>query len=629
MDLLLRFQVLIIGLLLLAALVAVVVRRFRIPYTVALVLVGLALSFTPGIEVRATPDLILSLFIPPLIFEAAFHINIETLRRNLSTIVLLAVPGVVLNMLLVGGVVAWGADLSFPIALVFGALIAATDPVAVVAIFRKLGAPTRLTVLLEGESLLNDGTAIVLFNIAVAVAVTGHFQIGEGLLDFVLVGGGGLILGLLLGWLVSKLISRIDDHLVETTLTTVLAFGSYLIAEKFLHVSGVLAVVGAGLVNGNIGPAGMSPTTRIVVQNFWDYLAFLANSAVFLIIGLQLDLGALLANWATVLWAIGAVLASRAIVIYLFSRLGERMPEHWRHVLFWGGLRGAIALALALSLPEEMGPARATVLAMAFGVVLFTLLAQGISMDWVLRSFKIVSRSEQQTEYEIRHARAIAARVGHTHLDKLHKAGLISSHTWTRLRRVSKARVEALTNAVQEVLKEAPELEVAEYTTAGKEALRAQRSALGNLRRDGVISGEAYEVLLAEVDAALEGGAEVWVEQVVQSHTPSNVKQLMAVIVQDRDLEGALNALSNRGIIATQVQSAGGFLQQRNHLLLVGIPEGKLELAVKALNRACRSRVEYVSPPMHGLEVPLGQPIPVEVQGATLFVFDVERIEVM
>ena len=263
-------ETLIIELLLIASLVAIAVQRFRIPYTVALVVVGLLITLQSPLQIELTPELILALFVPPLVFEAAFHLNFRDIQRSLPAILLLAVPGVIITTLIVGGILKFGTQLTFPVALVFGALISATDPVAVVALFRTLGVPKRLAVLIEGESLFNDGTAIVLFNLMLVVAVTGHYTPLESLGNFLRVSIGGLAVGLVLGWLVSLLIARVDDYLIETTLTTVLAFGSYLIAEQ-LHFSGVLAVVAAGLVNGNLGSQGMSPTTRIVLFNFWEY----------------------------------------------------------------------------------------------------------------------------------------------------------------------------------------------------------------------------------------------------------------------------------------------------------------------------------------------------------------------
>ena len=287
---------LIILLLLIASVVAIISRQLRIPYTVGLVLIGLALTLLIKIEFEISPQIILALLVPPLVFEAAFHIRFDDLRRDFWLILLLAIPGVILTTLLVGGMVAWGTGLALPIAMVFGALISATDPVAVIALFRSLGAPRRLQVLLEGESLFNDGTAIVMFGLMLTIALESQFSLTESIAQFLMIAGGGVIIGIALGMLVSQATSRIDDPLVETTLTLVLAFGSYLLAES-LHVSGVLAVVAAGVVNGNVGPRGMSPTTRIVVFNFWETAAFLANSFIFLLVGLAIDLYILLENW--------------------------------------------------------------------------------------------------------------------------------------------------------------------------------------------------------------------------------------------------------------------------------------------------------------------------------------------
>lgn len=622
-----RVEILILILLLVASVVAIVVRRFRIPYTVALVLAGFALSLRAGVDIELNPDLFLLFFLPPLLFDAAFHLNIHDLRRNFGTIALLAVPGVVLNTLMVGGVVAWGAGLSMGIALVFGALIAATDPVAVVSIFKKLGAPRRLTVLLEGESLFNDGTAIVIFELAVAAVLTGEFDLLDGVGDFVVVAGVGIVIGLGLGWFVSLLIARIDDHLVETTLTTVLAFGSFFVAEELLHVSGVLAVVAAGLVTGNIGPKGMSPTTRIAVFNFWEYTAFLANSAVFLLIGFQIDFPDLLDNWQTILWAILAVLVSRAVVIYLGSGIRQDVRMSWRHILFWGGLRGGIALTLALSLPLEIGPQRSTITAMAFGVVLFTLLAQGISMGWLLERLKVIFRSEGQLEYERRHARALASRAGYEHLEELRNIGLISSHTWENIRDVVWERVEALTEAVQEALHDSPELEIDELMTARQRELRAQRSTLGDLRFEGVISDEAHDELVAEIDQALETGVKGWAERILADHIVPNVRHLLFVVIQQKDLETTSSALSTQGIPVTHIASSGGYLRKPNSTLLVGIPEGRMEQVIQTLEKSTKGMIDYQAEVPEGLPIAAGAPVPIKVHGANVFAFEVERYE--
>jgi CPA1 family monovalent cation:H+ antiporter len=498
------FEEIIVALLLIASVVAIVARRLRLPYTVGLVLMGLVLSLLSPVAIKISPQIILALLVPPLVFEAAFHLNLEHLRRDFWLIVLFAIPGVILTTFLVGGVVAAGTGLTLQIALVFGALISATDPVAVVALFRRLGVPRRLQVLLEGESLFNDGTAIVMFNLMLAIALAGKFDAIDSVRQFLTVSGGGVLIGIALGIVFSRIIGRIDDPLVETTLTTVIAFGSYLLAEYF-HVSGVLAVVAAGIVNGNTGPREMSPTTRVVVFNFWEYAAFIANSFVFLLIGLTIDLNIMLTNGRAILWAIIAALVARVVSIYGFSMFGREIPPKWKHILFWGGLRGAITLALALSLPEipSLAGARSTLQAMAFGVVLFTLLVQGTSTDWLVRRLKIVQRTESQEEYELRHARYVAGRAGYDYLRRITQQGIISEHTWQTLSPLIQKQNDALVDAVRDAIKSDPVVEAEELDTARREALRAQRNALRGLLRDGVISEESYMTLVREVDAAL------------------------------------------------------------------------------------------------------------------------------
>jgi CPA1 family monovalent cation:H+ antiporter len=502
----LNTEALIIELLFVIALVAIAVRRLRMPYTVALVIAGLLITLRQPVEFSLTPELILALFVPPLVFEAAFHLSFSDLQRNMRVILLLTVPGVILTTLLIGGIVMVGAGLSLPIALVFGALISATDPVAVVALFKTLGAPKRLRVLVESESLLNDGTALVVFNLVLAAVLTGHFSLLEGVGDFVRVAAGGTLIGLVMGWAIARLVANVDDYLIETTLTTVLAYGAYLAAER-LGVSGVLAVVAAGLVNGNIGPRGMSPTTRIVLFNFWEYVAFLANSLIFLLIGLQVSLSELWANWQAVAMAVGGVLVARVVVVYglawLGGRLGDKVPLSWQHILSWGGLRGALSLALVLSLPAALGAERELLRVMTFGVVLFTLLVQGLTMGPLLRQLRIGEREPKQLEYEIQHSRLAALRAAEKHLERQYLEGIISTHTWEGLRSEVEAQAAILGGGIHTLVQAEPALGEAEMRGARRELLRAQRSALMDLQHSGVLSEEGLEKLAAEIDGKL------------------------------------------------------------------------------------------------------------------------------
>lgn len=632
---LLAIEGLAIILLAIASLVGILTRRLRMPYTVGLVLVGLALSllyqanlgFSTGIvaQIRsfeATPELIMSLLVPPLIFEAAFHLDFNALRRNLAVILTFAILGVVLTMFLVGGLVAWGAEIALPAAIVFGTLVAATDPVAVIALFRSIGVPKRMQVLLEGESLLNDGTAIVVFSLALETLSQNQFSLPNSLLEFFRVAGGGLIVGVTLGYLLSLVFRRINAALVEATLTLVLAYGAYLVAESF-HASGVLAVVGAGLLSGNLGPRRMSPTSRILVFNFWEISAFLANSFVFLLIGLQIDPGVLVANWQAIFVAILAVLVARAVVIFGLSWTGEDIPLNWQTVLYWGGLRGAISLALALSLPASLGLVRDQIQAMTFGVVLFTLLVQGTTMEKLVKRMELTQESDVQFEYQRRTARLMASRAAYERVEQMHQEGVLPDHVWECLAPVLEGHTRDLVETVSELIHAHPEVERDELETARKEALRAQRSTLNDLLTGGLISEEIFTELVTEVDTALDEPAGRWSALVFEEEF-HKVTCLMAAVVQDRDAERAIQALKQSGVKVTRLSSTGGFLGRVNVTLLIGMQKGQEAQVVDALRESARKRVEFIINPLEGLRIPVVWPRRVKVGGATIFVFDVE-----
>jgi Na+/H+ antiporter len=338
---------LVLLLLLVVALVAAVVRVVRLPYTVALVVAGLALALAPWTpHVELTPELILLGFLPVLLFEATFRLDATQLRPNLRPITLLAVPGVLLTALLIAAAL-WGvAGLRWETALLFGAIVAATDPVAVLAIFAQVGTPRRLAIIMEGESLFNDGTALVLFRVLVAAVVTGRFDPASAALGFVLVAAGGLLVGIGIGLLAARLLIPIDDALLETTVTLIVAYGSYLLAEQ-LGVSGVLAVVAAGLLVGAQAHRVLLPATRASVEFVWEFLGFLANSLLFLLVGLQLHTAAAALGTsggvglvAALLVAILALVGVRALVVALSTALLNRIdrPLPWRRnwVLTWG-----------------------------------------------------------------------------------------------------------------------------------------------------------------------------------------------------------------------------------------------------------------------------------------------------
>ncbi|NOT49351.1 MAG: Na+/H+ antiporter, partial [Acidobacteria bacterium] len=333
------------------------------------------------------------------------------------------------------------------------------------------------------------------------------FDVLTAVVDFVRVSAGGLLIGVGLGWVISQVIARVDDYLIETMLTTVLAFGAYLAAERF-HVSGVLAVVAAGIITGNVGLKGMSPTTRIVLFNFWEFLAFVANSLVFLLIGLEVNLREIGANIIPIGVALGAVILSRALVVYGITaitnlRSVNTIPFAFRHVLFWGGLRGAISLALALSLPIALAE-REKVRVMTFGVVLFTLLAQGTTMQFLMKRLGLGVAPELELEYERRHGRLIAAQAALHRIEEMFQANLFSLTIWQRYQPELRNQVEIALAAQNELLKEHPELQHEEREDAVREGLNAQRSALTTMLSSGLISDSVYEELVTEVDHSIK-----------------------------------------------------------------------------------------------------------------------------
>lgn len=376
----------------------------RIPYTLLLVIVGSGLALVDVRLVNLSPELILLIFLPPLLFEAAWNLKWSSLKKDLIPICLYAVFGVVISIAGVAIGLNQVVGLSLATALMIGATLSATDPVSVTALFRELGVDKRLTTLMEGESLFNDGMAVVAFGFLVAFSQgTADLSIGPILIELIKVVGIGLGIGGLIGFAISYLTQRFDLPLVEQSLTLVSAYATYLIAED-LGGSGVIGVVATGLILGNFGSRiGMNPRTRIIVSEFWEFLAFFVNSIVFLLIGDQIRFASLGENLDEIGVTIAAVIVTRAIAIYGLGSLSNRfarseIPQPEQTVLWWGGLRGAVSVALALSVPESL-PGREVVIATVFGTVLFTLLVQGLTIGSVLKKLDLLGDGPMRQEY--------------------------------------------------------------------------------------------------------------------------------------------------------------------------------------------------------------------------------------
>lgn len=380
-----------------AVLLGVLARRVRLPLTVVLAVVGFLVgwlgtrvwSLESPLHGEEFEEVLVFVFLPVLVFEAAFGLSTRAFMRNLGSILVLAVPALIVSAAIVGLSLYFGLGTPLVPALLFGSLISATDPVAVVSIFRELGVPRRLLTLVEGESLLNDGVAIVLFTILLAAAVGGDLSVRDGLWDFVTVFFGGAAIGAAVGLLAALALPWLDP-LAAAALSLAVAYGGFVLADDVLGFSGVTATVAAGLVLGGSAPIRASAPVRTLWEGLWEALGYVANALLFLLIGLAIDPSLLADNAAAIGLAVVAVLLARTVAVLPLVALLERIagipPVGIRNeaVLIWGGLRGGVALALALALPEEL-PQREQFVAMTGGVVLATLLLNATTIGPLVR----------------------------------------------------------------------------------------------------------------------------------------------------------------------------------------------------------------------------------------------------
>lgn len=507
----------IILLFVIASVVAIAARRLRMPYTVSLVIVGLVLGALQLINAPVlTRDLLFMIFLPGLIYEAAFNVHFERLRRDWFAVLGLALPGVVVSIALTAVLLRYASEgmhwllaaqfpeIGWPLALVFGAAVAATDPIAVVGLFRRLDVPPRLSLLLEGESLLNDGTAIVFFGLIVAVLDHGSTSISGITIEFGQVVGGGLLIGGIVGLIVSLFMQRINDAMVEITLTMVAAYGAFLIADQ-LHLSGVISTVTAGLICGNFALRNaMAPSTQVATHAFWEYLAFALNSLVFLLMGLEIHPQALLQTWPLIVvaWLV-VTLARGTVIAVMTSLLGltrARIPPRWGMILTWGGLRGALSMVLVLSLPHDQ-PLRELLVNMVFGFVLLSILVQGLSMSHLVRRFGLMGKHGAQLGYEVARTRLqlaadVLIEIARMRKRSIHDPAALDSLEADYRKEMAQANQALVETAVDEQFRQEED-----RAQTLRRILQFERAQLLQTHRRGEISQEAYSQLLADIDA--------------------------------------------------------------------------------------------------------------------------------
>lgn len=461
-------------LLFLSSVIAASLRRIKMPYTVVLVAVGIFLSvLAKSVDafeflnvLELSPELIFYIFLPILIFESAYNIKFIELKENILTISLLSVGALTVSALTIGlllnfGLSFVGINIPFLVTLLFGALISATDPIAVIALFKELRVPKRLHLIFEGESLFNDGVAVVLFQIILSSVLLGSVSVVSaisGIGDFVYVVLVAVLFGSFMGYFFSFMIGRVRNiFTVEITLTLILAHTTFIITEHFLGASGIIATVFAGLVIGGHGRSNISPSVLEIMEKFWEYSAFVVNSLIFLLIGLSIE------NIDFVEITLAAIIG---IVVVLFARVvsvfsifpfihkftnEEKTPFAWQVLLSWGGLRGALALAITLLLPEDF-IYKDFILSLTLIIILFSLIVQATTVKKLIKKLKIDKLSDEES-FELEEGFVFIDEMVRNKLKSMKETGTISKNIYKRLDRKYKLLEDEAKDRISEVIK--------------------------------------------------------------------------------------------------------------------------------------------------------------------------------
>jgi CPA1 family monovalent cation:H+ antiporter len=502
----------------------------QIPYTLLLVIVGLGLAFLDIRLVNLSPGLILEIFLPPLLFEAAWNTRWRELKENWLPVSLFAIVGVLISMIGVGFALDEFTSLSLVTALLVGASLASTDPVAVVALFKELGASNRLLTLMEGESLFNDGVAVVAFILLAEMPVgVRNFTLSESLNRFLTYVGLGVLIGVLIGFGISYLTQRIDVPSVEQSLTLVSAYGTYLVAEE-LGGSGVISVVVVGIILGNFGSRiGMNPRTRQLVTEFWEFLAFFVNSIVFLLIGDQVSFSSLTDNFKVIGIATLAVVLTRFISIFglaYFSNSIGKTNIDWREqtVIWWSGLRGSVSVALALSLPIIV-PARQEIIETVFGVVLFTLLVQGLSIQWLLNKLNLIGDQPLRLEYSELLAQKVALNRIINYMETLDKSSEFNAQVYQAEQELIEKQLKNVEEKIKDLTTANPQLKFLPVEQLRETLLNMEADTYAEFIRAGRLNQNPKSLLkemlakAREVDSKEEAIREVIKLEVIKVET--------------------------------------------------------------------------------------------------------------
>lgn len=502
----------LIVLLLVATAVALVTRRLRIPYVVGLVLAGLAITKQALPEsVGLNPDVILNLFLPILIFEAAINTDISRLRSTIKPIALLAGPGVVLSAVITAVLLQTWLDLAWITAAAVGVILTITDTVSVIVAFRNVPVPARLTTIVEGESLFNDGIALVLLSLLSTIHQQGSFSLSDGLQQMAIAFIGGGVLGVGLGYLCVGLFRQLDDALSNILLTVAVSLGTFQIGQA-LGVSSAIAVVIAGLVIGNFGFRQTSASTRVTLLNFWEYAGFGVNTFIFLLVGIEVEPRVLLQTIPAALLAVLAYQIGRILSIYpllfLLRFFDRPLPLRWQHVLIVGNVKGSLSMALALSLPFTL-PGRPEVITLVFSTVLVSLVGQGLSLPGFVRRLRLSEPSALRQRIETLQLNMISAKAAQAELKHLLEFGSLPKALYEELFATYQARIAASERELRDLYNQriadgiSPLQEQNHLDGTWRRLYLAEKVAINDAIRQGLLSDAAAQAYLQTLDEKL------------------------------------------------------------------------------------------------------------------------------
>lgn len=502
--------IILIILLIMATVVALVTQQLRIPYVTGLVLAGLPITEVFSRRIGLDPSLVLNLFLSILIFEAAINTDISHLRNKFKPIALLAGPGSVFSTAIIAAIVKYGLGLDWIPALLIGVILANTDTVSMIAVFKEIRVPSRLSTIVEGETLFNDAAALVTFNLILIVYTTGSLTVVDGIKELLVIALGGGLMGAILGYLSLPIFTRLHDPLSSLLLTGALALGTFQIGQ-FLGVSGAVAVVVAGLIFGNLGlPHSTSASNRLSLLTFWEYAGFGVNTFIFLLIGIEINPIRLWRILPAILLVILAYQLGRILSVYLLLaglRWFDRpIPLRWQHVLVLGNIKGSLSMALALSIPLAL-PGRAGIIELVFGAVLFSLVGQGLSLPWLVKRLHISPISDGMEQVGKLQLQLIAAKAAQDELDSLLKSGVLPKSIYEELWASYQARVAQSERVLRDLHNQYraghPKSGGNGLNTIRRHLLLAEKGAVRDVLRKRIVPENLVQPYIKELDEKL------------------------------------------------------------------------------------------------------------------------------